>query len=187
MRHCVVPWFFRHCWLSSSLACTLVSLLHAGVPTIANSAISLLVLRPSFCWVRLPLCAFTPAAASSSSLTWFCASWSAGTPRLRHVRKDRPVFMSGGAFLLSLSCFTHVWHHLLGCRSQLFIASHCAFISRDGSAVHLWTDVQVFLHFGSSFLPLRYGLSVHFGLLLAGLPAQDSDHLSYDHRSSLSR
>ena len=43
---------------------------------------------------------FTPAAASSSSLTWFCASWSAGTPRLRHVRKDRPVFMYSGAFLL---------------------------------------------------------------------------------------
>ena len=29
-----------------------------------------------------------------------CASWSAGTPRLRHVRTDRPVYMSGGAFLL---------------------------------------------------------------------------------------
>ena len=30
------------------------------------------------------------------------ASWSAGTPRLRCVRIDRPVFMSGGAFELSL-------------------------------------------------------------------------------------
>ena len=30
------------------------------------------------------------------------ASWSAGTPRLRYVRIDRPVFMSGGAFELSL-------------------------------------------------------------------------------------
>ena len=162
MRHCVVPWFVRHCWLSSSLAYTLVSLLHAGVPTIVNSAISLLVLRPSFCWVRLPLSAFTPAAASSSSLTWLYVSWSAGTRRLRHVRKDRPVFMSDGAFLLSL-----VLHARLASPSRL--------------------PLRVFLHFGLSFLPLRYGLSVHFGLLLAGLPAQDSDHLSYDQRTSLSK
>ena len=35
-------------------------------------------------------------------LTWHRASWSAGTPRLRHVRKHRQVFMSGGAFMLSL-------------------------------------------------------------------------------------
>ena len=28
---------------------------------------------------------------------WLCASWSAGTPRRRHARIDRPVYMSGGA------------------------------------------------------------------------------------------
>ena len=48
--------------------------------------------------------AFFPAALLFSlTLTWLRASWSAGTPRLRHVRIDRPVFMSGGAFELSLS------------------------------------------------------------------------------------
>ena len=58
----------------------------------------------TFLWVRLALNAFTPAAASSLFfLTWLCASWSAGTPRLRHVRKDRPVYMSGGAFSHSFS------------------------------------------------------------------------------------
>ena len=41
-------------------------------------------------------------------LTWLCASWTAGTPRLRNVRNDRPVYMSGGAFLLeSLSLVLH--------------------------------------------------------------------------------
>ena len=46
----------------------------------------------AFFWMRLPLSALSPAAAFS--LTWLCASWSAGTPRLRqHVRKDRPVYM----------------------------------------------------------------------------------------------
>ena len=63
---------------------TLVSLLHAGVPTFVNSAVN------SFFFVF----------AAVFHLTWLCASWSAGTPRLRHVRKDRPVYMSGGAFLL---------------------------------------------------------------------------------------
>ena len=71
---------------------------------------------PSFLWMRLPLGAFTPAAAacccccccsSSSSLTWLGVSWSAGTPRLRHVRKDLPVNMSGGAFSLSFSLVLH--------------------------------------------------------------------------------
>ena len=34
--------------------------------------------------------------------TWLCASWSAGTPRLGHVREDRLVCMSGGALQLFL-------------------------------------------------------------------------------------
>ena len=47
--------------------------------------------------------AFFPAVLLFSlTLTWLRASWSAGTPRLRHVRIDRPVFVSGGAFKLFL-------------------------------------------------------------------------------------
>ena len=38
-----------------------------------------------------------------SFLTCLSASWSVGTPRLRHVRMDRPVYMPGGALLLSHS------------------------------------------------------------------------------------
>ena len=64
---------------------SLCLVLHAGVPTLLNSAV-----------IRLHSC------SPFFSLTWQCASWSAGTTRLRHVRKDRLVFMSGGAFELSL-------------------------------------------------------------------------------------
>ena len=46
-------------------------------------------------------------------LTWLCASWSAGTPRLRHVRKDRPVHVWWSLLPLSHSRNTHVWHRLL--------------------------------------------------------------------------
>ena len=42
----------------------------------------------------------------SLTLTWLRASWSTGTTRLRHVRIDRPVFMSGGAFMLAISSGT---------------------------------------------------------------------------------
>ena len=186
MRHCVVPWFVWHCWLSSSLA-SLVSLLHAGVPTIVNSAMSLLVLRYRLslgeaCSERLHSCScflffFFDLAlflvVSGHASTQTCAQGSTGLhvwwslSALSRASRTSGITFSAAAH----DCF----------------ASHCAFISRDGSAVHLWTDVRVFLHFGLSFLPLRYGLIVHFGLLLAGLPAQDSDHLSYDQRSSLSR
>ena len=61
---------------------------------------------------------FFLSAVASSSLTWLCASWSAGNTRLGHVRKDRPVFMSGGAFELYFA-----WHRFLGCCSRLFIVS----------------------------------------------------------------
>ena len=99
-------------YFPSRVLMTLVSLLHAGVPTFANSAVNSLSF---FCFVF----------AAVFHLTWLCASWSAGTPRLRHVRKDRPVYVSCGAFLfeISHSCFTHVWRHLLGCLSRLFIVN----------------------------------------------------------------
>ena len=69
---------------------SLCLVLHAGVPTLLNSAV-----------FRLHSC------SCFFSFTWPCASWSAGTPRVRHVRKDRPVYMSGGAFLLSFSLVLH--------------------------------------------------------------------------------
>ena len=69
-----------------SLSCT-----RSALPTVLNFA------DQSFFWVRLLLSACTPAAALLFSLTWLCASWSAGTPRLRHVCTDRPVYTSGGA------------------------------------------------------------------------------------------
>ena len=48
--------------------------------------------------------AFFPAVLLFSlTLTWLRSSWSAGTPRLRHVRIDRLVFISGGALELSLN------------------------------------------------------------------------------------
>ena len=65
-------------------SCVSLSCTRAAIPTILNFA------DQSFLWVRVPLSAFTPAAALLFSLTWLCASWSAGTPRLRHVCTDRP-------------------------------------------------------------------------------------------------
>ena len=61
-----------------SLSCTL------DRPAIVNSAVHSLSF--GFAYVFL--------------LTWLCASWLAGTPQLRHVREDRPVYMSRGALLL---------------------------------------------------------------------------------------
>ena len=73
-----------------SLSCT-----RAAMPTILNFA------DQSFFCVRLPLNAFTPAAALLFSLTWLRTSWSAGTPRLRRVCADRPVCTSGGCLCTS--------------------------------------------------------------------------------------
>ena len=101
MRHCVVLGSSGTAGWSSSLVCChchtllpfacdddscLCLVLHVGVPTLLNSASS------SFTW-------FTFAAVFL--LTWPRASWSAGTPRLRRVCTDRPVYTSGGAKLLS--------------------------------------------------------------------------------------
>ena len=56
----------------------------------------------SFFWVKPSLSAFTFAAVVLF-LTWLRASFSAGTPRLRHVRKNRSVFMSDGSPSCSLT------------------------------------------------------------------------------------
>ena len=50
-------------------------------------------------------------------LTWFRASWSAGTPRLKHVCTDRPLYTSGEP------------------RNSL-----------SWRLTRLWTDVRIFLH-----------------------------------------
>ena len=65
----------------------------------------------SFFRVRPSLSAFAFAAVFLFDLA------SCLVVRLNHVRKDRPVFMSGGAFMLSL-----FWHRFVGC-SRLFIVS----------------------------------------------------------------
>ena len=88
--------------------------------------------------------------ASSCGCVFFsdlalCASWSAGTPRLRHVRKDRPVYMSGGAFLLSFS---------FGLHESLASFSRLPFTT-------VLRESQVFVStFALSILPSIQGLSV---------------------------
>ena len=72
-----------------------LSVMHAG-----GHSHDLAFFGTVFLWVRLALRAFTPAAASS---LFFDLALSAGTPQLRQMRKDRPVYMSGGAFSLSFS------------------------------------------------------------------------------------
>ena len=75
-------------------------------------------------WERLALRRLHSCSCFSFLLTWLCASWSAGTPRLRHVRKVLPVYMSGGAFSLSFSLVLSArlapFHRL---PSRLFIVS----------------------------------------------------------------
>ena len=181
MRHCVVPWFVRHCCLSSSLAKTLVSFLHAGIPTIVNSAISLLLLRPSFCGVRLHLSAFTPAAAPSYSLTWLCASWSAGTPQgltglhawwslsaLSRASRTSGITFSAAAHdcssrVTAPSSLEMVWRYTCGLTFGFFSALELVL-----PAFEVWTECALW--------PVS-----------CGLPAQVSDYLSYDQRTSLSR
>ena len=187
-RHCVVPSFVWHCWLSSSLAYTLVSLLHAGVSTIVNSAISLLCFAAVFLlgeasFERLHSCScflfFFDLAlclvVSGHATTQTCAQGSTGL----HV-------------WWSLSALSLVLLARLASPSRLPLTTVHREVTAPSSLemVRRYTcgpTFGFFRHFGLSFLPLRYGLSVYFGLLLAGLPAQDSDHLSYDQRSSLSR
>ena len=93
-------------------------------------------------------------------LTWLRASWSADTPRLRHVRKDRPVFMSGGAFMLSL---------MLHARLAPFLLLPLTTVSRESSlCLHSLVDlvcwdtqgIKVFLvffqHLSASSAPEKY-------------------------------
>ena len=134
MRHCVVlgssgtaGWssslVYCHCHTLLPFAYADVSclclVLHVGVPTLLNSASS------SFTWLRPPQSAFTFAAVFL--LSWLRASWSAGTPRLRRVCTDRQV---------ETNCSPSCLHH-----STLF--------SRGAlhKALHVWTDVRVFLLF----------------------------------------
>ena len=103
-------------------------------------------------------------------LTWLCASWSAGTPRLRHI--DRSTCLVE-PYTLSLSCFKHSWHRFIGCRSRLFLVNLGFWTWR---LTCLWADVRIFLHlciFGTcrwdSFkdlgnwvaLPLQHDWNVH--------------------------
>ena len=102
--------------------------LHTLLPfTCPADCLSLFLVSRGSLLVRPPLSAFLPAALLFSltlTLTWLRASWSAGSPRLRHARFDRTVYMSGGAFKLSLPrASTHVWHRFTCCRSRLFIVS----------------------------------------------------------------
>ena len=61
---------------------------HAGAPTLLK------ILRYTVIFLQLRSFVLT--------FTWLRASWSAGSPRLRRARIDRPVYMSGGAFTPSL-------------------------------------------------------------------------------------
>ena len=155
-----------------------------------------------FLWVRLALSAFTPAAASSLFFDLaLCASWSAGTPRLRHVRKDRPVYMSGGAFSLSFSLV--LFARLAPFRRLPFTTVHHESLSAPSSlsrgalhlALHLWTDVWSFCTSALSVLPLRVrtecgapslhsdaAVDVHFETLLCLLGLLILLHL-LDHRN----
>ena len=111
---------------------------------------------------RLPS-AFTPAAAPPP-LTWLCASWPAGTPRLRHMRRDRLDCMSGSLLALSLS-LTRASRTSVH-RESLHLLSL--------EVVWRYTCGLTFGFFCTSALSvllLKKGLSVHLGLLLAGLAA----------------
>ena len=100
--HCVVRWFVRHCRLIFESRVLLMS--HDTFLRVCCWLLSLSCTRasPRSCLLLLTVFFFFVlfVFAAVFHLTWICASWLAGTPRLRHVRKDRPVYMSGGAFLL---------------------------------------------------------------------------------------
>ena len=161
MRHCVVLGSSGTGWSSSLVYChtllpfacaddsCLCLVLHVGVPTLLNSA------SWSFTWLRLPQSAFTFAAVSL--LTWPRASWSAGTPRLRRVSTDRPVYTSSGAKLLSF-----MPPSLLAPFHRLPLSATC---SLDVLCTWLHACGLSFCFSPLSVLHLRYGLRVHLGLL----------------------
>ena len=125
---------YCHCHTPLPFACAddscLCLVLHVGVPTLLNSSNS------SFIWLRPPRSAFTFAAVFL--LTSPRASWPAGTPRLRRVCTDRPVYTSSGDKLPSFMP-----------PSLLAPFHHCTLLSRCALhlASRLWTDVPVFLLF----------------------------------------
>ena len=99
--------------------------MHAGVSTILNFAIrTVFLVRPSSS-------AFTFAAVLC--LTWLCASWSAGTPRLRHVWWS----------LLALSLVLQALPLLAPFHRLLFTTAHRLCTWR---LTRLWTDVRIFSH-----------------------------------------
>ena len=107
---------------SLSLSCT-----RAAIPTILHFAIrTVFLVRPSSSAFTFCTCLFF------FSLTWLCASWSTGTPRLRHVCTDRPVYTSGGALLVLQALLAPV-RRLPSCLCTWRLA-------------RLWTDVRIFLH-----------------------------------------
>ena len=75
----------------------------------------------SFFWMRTLQSVFTFCRSLSFDLT--CSSWPVDRSRLRHVCTDRLLCTSDGVLKLSLSCFKHVWHRFISCRSWLLIVS----------------------------------------------------------------
>ena len=118
-------------WLSLSLACT------RAPPTVVNFALRTVFL------VRLSSSAFT--LLQLSCWTWLCASWSAGTPRLRYVCTDRTVYTSGGAFSLSRASSTSgtVSSAAVHDCSSWILSSHLA----SDSLVDWRSDLSASLHF----------------------------------------
>ena len=102
---------------------------------------------------------------------WLCASWSAGTPRRRLARIDRPVYMSGGAcycwrlVLLPCLCCPRSKHVQRRVQSLLAIVRHRealwkVFCSPScSSRAAPVASLRLFVHPSSARLQLR-GLGV---------------------------
>ena len=115
MRHCLVPWFIRHCWLSSSLA---YGHCHTLLPFACadDQCLSLargsdprlwILLRTSFFWPG-----FVPRGQRARLDSGMC------------VRIDRSTcLVEPSCSKVWHSCFPHVWHHFLGCLSRLFFVN----------------------------------------------------------------
>ena len=107
---------------------TLVSIVHAGVPTLVNSA--------------------TSSSCEGSSERLFSGS----ATLLSDFDLASCLVVSGHASTQTCvqgSTGLHVWWSLLAhSLTRASRTSGITFFSRGGLAVHLWTDVRVFLHFG---------------------------------------
>ena len=75
-------------------------------------------------------------------LTWLRTLWSAGTPRLRHMCTDRPVYTSG-ATQLSLSRTSSTPGTVWSAAVTTLSRESCLCTWR---LTCLWSDVRIFLH-----------------------------------------